>query len=178
MFCTVCGKKIPEGSKFCPECGTAAPTSKFEARPVSDQDTYNTQYNPGNYQQNGYQNTNAQQSGYQSNADRGYQPSGQQNGGYGQNTGYQQPQPYYPQQPYRDPYDAPNAGFLVLGLFFPIVGLILYLVMKDQSPLKAKSAGKGAIIGVCIWAGIVLLTFILIAVFAATFAGAASYYYW
>lgn len=43
--------------------------------------------------------------------------------------------------------DAPNAGWAVLGFFFPIVGLILYLVNIDKMPLKAKSAAKGAIIG-------------------------------
>ena len=45
--------------------------------------------------------------------------------------------------------DAPNAGYAVLGFFIPIVGLILYLVSKDKTPLKAKSAGKGALIGFC-----------------------------
>lgn len=43
--------------------------------------------------------------------------------------------------------DAPSGGMTALGFFFPIVGLILYLVWKDQTPLKAKSAGKGALIG-------------------------------
>ena len=43
--------------------------------------------------------------------------------------------------------DAPNTGFAVLGFFIPIVGLILYLINKDTAPLKAKSAGKGALIG-------------------------------
>ena len=45
--------------------------------------------------------------------------------------------------------DAPSIGFAVLGFFIPIVGLILYLVCKDKTPLKAKSAGKGALIGFC-----------------------------
>jgi len=45
--------------------------------------------------------------------------------------------------------DAPNTGFAVLGFLIPLVGLILYLVYKDTQPLKAKSAGKGALIGVC-----------------------------
>ena len=44
--------------------------------------------------------------------------------------------------------DAPSTGFAVLGFFIPIVGLILYLINKDSSPLKAKSAGKGALAGV------------------------------
>ena len=43
--------------------------------------------------------------------------------------------------------DAPNIGFAILGFFIPLVGLILYLLNKDTAPLKAKSAGKGALIG-------------------------------
>ena len=26
MYCSTCGKQMPDGAKFCPECGTAAPT--------------------------------------------------------------------------------------------------------------------------------------------------------
>lgn len=40
-----------------------------------------------------------------------------------------------------------TAGWAVLGFFIPIVGLILYLVWKADYPAKAKSAGKGALIG-------------------------------
>jgi hypothetical protein len=43
--------------------------------------------------------------------------------------------------------DAPSMGYAVLGFFIPLAGLILYLVWKDQYPLRAKSAGKGALIG-------------------------------
>lgn len=43
--------------------------------------------------------------------------------------------------------DAPSMGFAVLGFFFPLIGLILYLVWKSDKPLRAKSAGKGALIG-------------------------------
>ncbi len=46
-------------------------------------------------------------------------------------------------------YDAPNTGYAILGFLIPLVGLILYLVNKDTAPLKAKSAGKGALIGFC-----------------------------
>ena len=44
--------------------------------------------------------------------------------------------------------DAPNKGFAILGFLFPLVGLILYLVYLDTAPLKAKSAGKGALVSV------------------------------
>ena len=47
-----------------------------------------------------------------------------------------------------DANDAPSTGFAVLGFFVPIAGLVLYLINKDKSPKKAKSAGKGALAGV------------------------------
>lgn len=46
--------------------------------------------------------------------------------------------------------DAPNTGFAIIGFLFPLVGLILYLINKDTAPQKAKSAGKGALIGFCV----------------------------
>ena len=46
--------------------------------------------------------------------------------------------------------DKKSPGFGVLGFFFPLIGLILYCVWKDKTPLKAKSAGKGALIGFCV----------------------------
>ncbi|NLD26005.1 MAG: zinc-ribbon domain-containing protein [Acholeplasmataceae bacterium] len=46
--------------------------------------------------------------------------------------------------------DAPSTGYAVLSAIIPIVGLILYLVWKDDYPLRAKSCGKGALIGVII----------------------------
>lgn len=58
-------------------------------------------------------------------------------------------QPVYSQMGYVQ--DAPSGGMTALGFFFPIVGLILYLVWKDQTPLKAHSEGKGALIGVIVW---------------------------
>ena len=61
--------------------------------------------------------------------------------------------------------DIPSAGMTVLGFFFPLVGLILYLVFKDEMPLKAKSAGKGALIGVITGAVVSVLIIILYVVF-------------
>ncbi len=46
--------------------------------------------------------------------------------------------------------DASSAAFAVLSFFFPLVGLILFLVWKDTYPKRAKSAGKGALIGVIV----------------------------
>ncbi len=43
--------------------------------------------------------------------------------------------------------DVGGFGWGILGFFFPIVGLILFLVWKDQKPITAKSAGIGALVG-------------------------------
>lgn len=63
--------------------------------------------------------------------------------------GYNAP-PSYPQA-YQNPADARSGGFAALGFFFPLVGLILFLVWKDTMPLRSKSCGKGALIGVIVW---------------------------
>lgn len=76
--------------------------------------------------------------------------------------------------------DAPNAGFAVLGFFLPLVGLILYLVWMDSYPLRAKSAGKGALIGVIVSVALgilsVILYVILMVVVTTTTLGAAGFF--
>lgn len=44
--------------------------------------------------------------------------------------------------------DSSSVGFGILSFFFPIDGLILFLVWKGETPRKAKSCGIGALIGV------------------------------
>ena len=70
--------------------------------------------------------------------------------------------------------DAPSIGFAILGFFIPVIGLILWLIWKDKTPLKAKSAGKGALIGFC-----VSLVFSIIygAIVGAMIGSMGSYYY-
>ena len=46
--------------------------------------------------------------------------------------------------------DASSLGWAVLGFFIPLVGLILYLVWKNEYPLRAKSVGKGALVSVIV----------------------------
>ena len=43
--------------------------------------------------------------------------------------------------------DNSNFGFAILGFFIPLVGLILFLIYEGKKPKRAKSAGKGALIG-------------------------------
>ena len=46
--------------------------------------------------------------------------------------------------------DYSSFGLAFLGFCLPVVGLILYIVWHDNFPLKAKSVGKGALIGVIV----------------------------
>lgn len=53
--------------------------------------------------------------------------------------------------------DIPSTGLNILSFLIPIVGLILYLTLRDREPKKATAAGKWALIGVGVGVGLVLL---------------------
>lgn len=99
----------------------------------------------------------------------------------------QQAQSQQPQQPYQAPYNnnpynqpyyqAPKpqesgAGWGVLGFFFPVVGLILFLVWKDDHPARSKGAGIGALVSVILYVVFIILYVIIIVIAA----GSAGYY--
>lgn len=67
--------------------------------------------------------------------------------------------------------DSSSLGWAVLGFFIPLVGLILYLVWKDELPLRAKSVGKGALVSVIVNVVIGLLWGILIGIGACAYIG-------
>lgn len=54
-------------------------------------------------------------------------------------------------------------GWAVLGFFFPLIGLILFLVWKgaEVTKKKAKSAGKGALIGVITYVALSIIALII-----------------
>lgn len=54
--------------------------------------------------------------------------------------------------------DSPSIGIGVLCAFIPLVGLVLYLIWMDSKPLRAHSAGKGALVGVAVSVGLYLLS--------------------
>ncbi len=59
--------------------------------------------------------------------------------------------------------DTGSVGWIILGFLIPIVGLILYLVWKDDKPISAKQAGQGAlasvILGIALWIVIMIIGF-------------------
>lgn len=64
--------------------------------------------------------------------------------------------------------DNSNLGFAILGFFIPIVGLIIFLIYEEKKPKRAKSAGKGALIGFITKIVLAITLVILYVVFAAS----------
>ncbi|MDE6408549.1 MAG: DUF456 domain-containing protein [Anaeroplasmataceae bacterium] len=46
-----------------------------------------------------------------------------------------------------DPVDRGSIWYAILGFFFPLIGLILFCVWKNDKPKSAKQCGIGALIG-------------------------------
>ncbi len=57
--------------------------------------------------------------------------------------------------------DGPIGGLGIVCFLFPIVGLVLYLVWKDTTPMKANGAGKAALWGVGVSIALYLLVIII-----------------
>lgn len=64
--------------------------------------------------------------------------------------------------------DSPSFGFAILGFFIPLVGLILFLIYEGKKPKRAKSAGKGALIGFITNIVLSIILFVLYSVVAAS----------
>ena len=130
MYCRNCGEPLKDDDRVCPSCGT----------PVEKNVGQNSSYSYGNQ-------SGAHAQGAPNNGPQYY------NGGTTQQTynysGYE----------YQTSYDSGSIGWGFLGCCFPLVGLILFLVWKDNKPRSAKSAGIGAIIGV----GAIILCYVLLA---------------
>lgn len=62
--------------------------------------------------------------------------------------------------------DSSSFGFAVLGFFIPLAGLILFIIYEGKKPKRAKSAGKGALIGFITKIVLPIIFVILYVVFA------------
>ncbi len=57
--------------------------------------------------------------------------------------------------------DTGGFGWGLLGFCIPLVGLILYLIWKDEKPKTAKIAGKGALISAILYV-VLMIVYIII----------------
>ena len=60
--------------------------------------------------------------------------------------------------------DVPSTGVAILGFFIPLAGFLMWVSWNNTMPRKAKSAGKGALIGLITY--IVLIIAYYIAIYA------------
>ncbi|GHU99916.1 hypothetical protein FACS1894211_06200 [Clostridia bacterium] len=89
----------------------------------------------------------------------GAPPPPPQNGYYPPNNGAYN----YAPPPVRPAvHDSRSFGFALLGFIWPLIGLILYLIWKDERPLRAKSCGKGALVGVICQVALVIVYIVVI----------------
>lgn len=58
--------------------------------------------------------------------------------------------------------DVPSPGLNILSFLVPIAGLILYLVERDKSPIKAKACGKWALISFILGIVISIIAYIVL----------------
>jgi uncharacterized Tic20 family protein len=75
-------------------------------------------------------------------------------------------QPNYTQTAGKEP-DGKSIGCNILSFFMPIVGLILWLIWKDEYPIKAKGCGKSALLSVILCVVFYILSFVLLMAIAA-----------
>jgi hypothetical protein len=43
--------------------------------------------------------------------------------------------------------DTPSIGIAIIGFLFPMIGVIMYIAWLNSLPFRARSAGKGALLG-------------------------------
>ena len=132
MYCKNCGQELRDNDRVCPACGTPVDGVREEQRPGTDRGTAQ-----------GAPQTGTQTYEYGANKASG-----------NQTFNYEGPE-------YQSSNDSGSVGWGFLGCCFPLIGLILFLVWKDNKPRSAKSAGIGAIIGAVIFVVLTALLFAL-----------------
>lgn len=99
------------------------------------------------------ENNNFEQQPYQAPVNENPQPQ------------YQQPYPPQPPYPYSPQVnDKKSTVLCILSFFIPLVGLILYLTQKDQTPIKAKACGKCALISFILQIVLYVVAMVLITI--------------
>ena len=66
-----------------------------------------------------------------------------------------------------------TVGWGILGFFIPIVGFILWVILKDEHPARAKSAGIGCLVSICL--GVVGVILYVVLVFVILGIGVGAY---
>lgn len=175
--CNNCGKIVPEDTSFCPDCGSSIFNAINDtSADVSTQETENSPFNTVNAVPT------------QSDSVRSAFEQPDQSFGKTDPVVTQQPftsvesmpienkQPLYGSAPVTQTAtmtaevtnDKANVGLVILSVFIPIVGIILWIVKKKETPKAAKSYGLAGLITMLV--NLVLSIVIFVVAFTGTFA--------
>ncbi len=69
--------------------------------------------------------------------------------------------------------DSSSVGWWWLGFFFPMVGFVLWCIWTGSTPIRAKRAGWGALVGAI--TSVVLVVLLYVAIFVLAFISAMYY---
>ena len=198
MFCKHCGAALPKDAEICPNCSrpVSQPSVAQNEGPKPDAN-YNGQNEPLRYtngaspvnfkEQNApYRPESCNEALPPQNGGGGYygsQPYNQVNNQYntpvrnepyrqngqGQYNDCNQNSGAFNPQAYRNPDEKASVGLCIVSVLFPIVGLILFLVQKNDTPRAAKSYLLCAAIsfGVQVLLSIIVMVIMWVAVWAA-----------
>ena len=164
-FCSNCGAQMDDHALFCPICGQAAMQQNGFQQPNFQQPGFQQPdaFQQPNFQQTGFQQPDAfrqpnfQQQGFQQ-PDAFQQPNFQQPGAFQQPGTFRQQQDYQSPQSFQQPafvvpgYQQtgadrkPEIYEIVLSVLFPIVGIILYFMHRNDKPTAASMLLKVALI--------------------------------
>ena len=159
-FCSNCGAQMDDHALFCPICGQAAMQQTGFQQPGFQQPDAFQQPNfqqPGFQQPDAFRQPNFQQQGFQQ-PDAFQQPNFQQPGAFQQPGTFRQQQDYQSPQSFQQPafvvpgYQQtgadrkPEIYEIVLSVLFPIVGIILYFMHRNDKPTAASMLLKVALI--------------------------------
>lgn len=147
MFCGECGKKIKEGSKFCTGCGTKVEPISTVSTSIKKEEVMGVEDN--NVTEENKEVIEKVENTKSNNTENVVNNNGTTNYN-NQNVNY------------NVKVDKPSALFNILSFFVPIVGLILFLTMKDETPKKAKSIGIAALIGYIVSIVVSIIAFVFV----------------
>lgn len=131
MFCGECGKLIKEGNKFCTGCGT-----KVEPISTLNKSTNNVKEEEEKVVKNKTKVTEPVNEEKKVEVTSNTESVASNNNVSSNNTSY-----------VKENNDKVSVWFNILAFLIPIVGLILFITMKNDTPKRAKFIGISALVG-------------------------------
>ncbi len=154
-FCAKCGKLLPDSSAYCGNCGAKNPNFTEETEGIKETATADISIENTVNTANTV-NTEATEAAEEVETAEAVTETA--DGNIDTPEASEEAAPVTPEfvpYPVKVEFEAPaekpqkkgSAWWIILGLFFPLIGLILFLIWRKKNPKSAKFVGIGALIG-------------------------------